>query len=204
MPLALRPTAAPALAALLAVAALAVPAQRAAAQSTDAVIHACYVPSTGTVYRIKAPGAPDACYGPQSGAKQHVPFQWNEQGPAGPPGPAGPQGPAGPAGTGGTAAPVLRFDQTNIAIDPTRVQSFRQTCPTGKRVLDRGYLLLDASGNPLVNPVGVTVIGDFVSAPPTFSTNEPPPVTQSRSLMVVNQGPRVVQVQMQLTCAFIE
>jgi hypothetical protein len=68
----------------------------AAAQSTT--IYACYVPSTGTVYRIKATGLGDSCKSPQ-----HIQFSWNETGPQGPAGPAGPTGATGPAGaTGGT------------------------------------------------------------------------------------------------------
>ena len=70
------------------------------------------------------PGLPDECHGPtsgakQSGAKRHVQFSWNQQGPAGPPGPQGipgPQGPAGPAGAGSAMDPIIVFDQINIAV----------------------------------------------------------------------------------------
>jgi hypothetical protein len=71
----------------------------AAAQSTT--IYACYVPSSGTVYRIKAPGLKDACNSPQ-----HVEFSWNESGAQGPAGPAGPTGATGPAGPQGPAGPT--------------------------------------------------------------------------------------------------
>src|SRR3954452_11988420 len=76
-------------------------APAAAQQSTT--IYACYVPSSGTVYRIKAPGLKDDCNSPQ-----HVQFSWNEagtQGPAGPAGPTGPAGPQGPAGAPGATGP---------------------------------------------------------------------------------------------------
>jgi hypothetical protein len=69
------------------------------AQSSSATYSACYVPRSGTVYRIKAPDTPSACT-----KKDHVEFSWTEagipgpQGPAGPQGPQGPQGPAGPSG----------------------------------------------------------------------------------------------------------
>ena len=168
-------TRAPRYAALAACAAIAVPAVDAAAQTAEpapspalVVIHAYYVPATGSVYRIKAPGLPDDCQGPATGAKQHVPFSWNQQGPAGPQGPQGipgPQGPAGAAGTGSAMDPIILFDQINIAIDPLKPQTFTQACPSGRRVIDRGYLLLDPSGAPLANPAGVTVIGDAASAP---------------------------------------
>src|SRR5262245_24885499 len=44
-----------------------------AAQGT--IIHACYVPLVGVVYRIKEPNLPQACLAPF-----HVEFQWNSQG----------------------------------------------------------------------------------------------------------------------------
>jgi hypothetical protein len=58
------------------------------AQTTgDQVIHACYVPLVGLVYRIKAPGLPTACL-----ARSHVEFEWNAQGPKGDRGETGPAG----------------------------------------------------------------------------------------------------------------
>lgn len=51
------------------------------------VIYACYVPSSGVVYRIGEPGLRQECSG-----KKHVEFSWNEEGLEGPPGPAGPLG----------------------------------------------------------------------------------------------------------------
>lgn len=68
-------------------------ATTAAAQAT---LTGCYVPNSGTVYRIKGAGLPNACH-----SRNHVEFTWSLQGPPGPTGPAGPtgvQGPAGPAG----------------------------------------------------------------------------------------------------------
>ena len=79
------------------------------AQGSD-VLYACYAPSTGDLYRIKAPGLPTSCNGPKSGPNQHVEVSWNVQGPRGPQGlqgPAGAQGvlgdvgPQGPAGAAG-------------------------------------------------------------------------------------------------------
>lgn len=52
----------------------AAPAQT--AESTPRVFHACYVPSSGVVYRIKEPGLPDACRG--NGAESHIEFQWTD------------------------------------------------------------------------------------------------------------------------------
>ena len=67
---------------------------RLAAQAT--VLYGCYVPNSGTVYRIKAPGLPTDCR-----SAQHVQFTWSLQGPAGPQGPAGVAGPQGIAGPSG-------------------------------------------------------------------------------------------------------
>ena len=79
------------------------------AQSAPPVIDACYVPASGTVYRVDtpegpAPGAPGACR-----SSQHVRFRWNQQGPAGPNGPvgeAGPRGEPGEPGVAGAQGPV--------------------------------------------------------------------------------------------------
>jgi len=81
-----------------------------------AVLYACYVPISGTVYRIKETDLKQAC-----ASATHVEFSWNQQGPQGPqgiqgiqgiqgvPGPTGltgatgATGPAGPTGATGPA-----------------------------------------------------------------------------------------------------
>jgi hypothetical protein len=83
--------------------------------SATKILYACYVPS-GTVYRIREPGLPDACH-----VDTHVMFSWNEKGPKGETGPAGangekgdkgdlgpggPQGPEGPQGIQGVPGPA--------------------------------------------------------------------------------------------------
>jgi hypothetical protein len=90
----------------------------AAQETVDEVIYACYVPLTGTVYRIKAPGAPESCSKPKgksmngAGAQDHVEFTVAKAGvggavgPAGPQGEPGPVGPAGPQGDPGPAGPA--------------------------------------------------------------------------------------------------
>lgn len=67
-------------------------------------IDACYVPASGTIYRIDTPaspaaGAPKGCLG-----AAHVKFTWNQQGPAGP---KGDKGDAGAAGAAGVVGPDL-------------------------------------------------------------------------------------------------
>lgn len=48
------------------------------------LLYACYVPKTGTVYRIRSAGAPATCV-----KAEHVEFSWNKEGPQGPEGPQG-------------------------------------------------------------------------------------------------------------------
>lgn len=72
------------------------------------VLHACYVPVSGSIYRIQVPNGPQQCR-----QASHVPFSWDAAGVAGPPGAAGPQGAAGaqgpmgpPGDPGGPPGPV--------------------------------------------------------------------------------------------------
>src|SRR5687767_776799 len=69
-----------------------------ATADASTVLYACYVPS-GTVYRIKGPGLPNACHG------NHVMFSWNERGPQGDPGAAGAPGAKGDKGDPGEPGP---------------------------------------------------------------------------------------------------
>jgi hypothetical protein len=92
------------------------------AQGVPPLIYACYVPASGTVYRIKETDLKETCV-----SSRHVEFSWNQQGPQGPqgiqgiqgmqgiqgvPGPAGQTGatgatgPTGPTGATGPAGPA--------------------------------------------------------------------------------------------------
>jgi hypothetical protein len=168
----------PALPAGLALVALAVVAPSARAQSPDPtdpnVIWACYVPMSGTVYRIKTSDTKEACASPK-----HVMFWFNQtgpegpqgpigpagpQGPAGPAGPTGPVGPAGPAGPTGPEGPAGGLSGYEIVhsfrlVTPGPV-SHRATCPPGKRVLGGGFDLFIARPEWFVvasRPVQVSV-----------------------------------------------
>jgi hypothetical protein len=69
-----------------------------------AIIHACYTPITGVIYRIKEVGLRETCFALSNGRYEHIQFSWSTDGSGasqGPPGPAGPQGPQGPAGPQG-------------------------------------------------------------------------------------------------------
>lgn len=74
-----------------------------AQEPAPALLSACYVSKTGTVYRIKTPETPQTCN------KGHIEFSWNQQGIQGlqgPVGPTGSTGEAGPAGSAGEAGVV--------------------------------------------------------------------------------------------------
>ena len=77
-----------------------------AGAQTAATIDACFVPASGTLYRIDtpsspAPGAPKNCLSPL-----HTRQTWSQQGPAGVAGPVGPQGAVGSAGELGPVGPA--------------------------------------------------------------------------------------------------
>jgi hypothetical protein len=84
-------------------------AQTTAAASSEQLMYACYVPLTGTVYRIKANGTPAECTKPKANSdrhQDHIQFVFNATGPMGPAGPQGPQGEVGPAGPAGAVGAV--------------------------------------------------------------------------------------------------
>ncbi len=72
------------------------------ASSADSAmrIAACYVPASGTVYRIGAAGLPETCL-----ARTHVRFSWNTLGQVGAKGETGAVGPTGPVGPAGAVGP---------------------------------------------------------------------------------------------------
>jgi hypothetical protein len=66
----------------------------------ESLFHACYVPGTGTVYRIKERGLAAAC------AAGHVPFTWGESSRVGPSMTSGP-GTTAAGGSGGGSATAV-------------------------------------------------------------------------------------------------
>ena len=63
--------------------------------TTTDIIRACYVPASGTLYRIGVDGGPTECRG------GHIEMKWSVSGPAGPQGLQGPKGDAGEPGPAG-------------------------------------------------------------------------------------------------------
>jgi hypothetical protein len=122
---------------------------RAVEAQAPGVVYSCYVPKTGTVYRIKTPDTPAACVKPD-----HVEFSWNiqgiqgAQGPAGSTGPVGATGPqggqgvAGPQGAAGISGfvyvrsdPIIIYPNSQIPNGVTQGLAF---CPQGKVALGGG------------------------------------------------------------------
>jgi hypothetical protein len=116
------------------------------AQTAPAIIYACYVPTTGTVYRIREPKTP-----PQCTNVKHVEFSWNQQGIQGPQGEAGAAGPAGPQGPEGAAGPagapgtpgvsgyeILRSPR--IEIPAGGYSQHVLDCPAGKFATGGGFI----------------------------------------------------------------
>ena len=106
---------------------------RVSAQSTPAVLYGCYVPASGTVYRIKADGLPAECR-----SKNHVQFTWSLQGPPGPQGPAGPAGIQGVAGPSGPIAGRVIVSASGSA-QPNQSGTAVALCPAGTKVLGGGF-----------------------------------------------------------------
>jgi hypothetical protein len=88
----------------------AAPAPAAPAADPPAVLVACWVPASGTVYRVdpsgQTAGLARACASPA-----HRQFEWNREGPAGP---AGPKGDPGPPGDG-AALPTFGADLYDLS-----------------------------------------------------------------------------------------
>jgi hypothetical protein len=88
----------------------------------------CYVPGSGTVYRIGEPGLPDHCH-----AQTHTMFTVSVRGPEGPEGPEGPPGPSGISGY-----EIVRVDRV-VSLPPGEGAFVTAHCPEGKRPLGGGY-----------------------------------------------------------------
>ena len=105
------------------------------ASITDGVIYACYVPKTGTVYRINVSGSPTKC------GTNHVSFSWNISGPEGPEGPTGPSGLTG-----------YRIVSAEKFVIPQTTEFLGPVCAFDEVILGGGYSASDhPDGNPVKN-----------------------------------------------------
>jgi hypothetical protein len=98
--------------------------------------HACYVPGSGTVYRIKEPGLRQEC-----SSHTHVEFSWKQDGEPGPEGPAGADGPAGPEGPPGPAGGLagVEIARERVLLAPATITRAIVTCPDGKIATGGGF-----------------------------------------------------------------
>lgn len=183
---------------LIAAAGLAL-ASTAGAQTAPATIDACFVPASGTIYRVDspaspAPGAPKNCLSPL-----HTKFTWNQQGPAGAPGAAGAQGPQGPKGdkgdhgdagapgpSGTTSSQAYYQGQAgNAGLGGFQVNVVA-LCPSGQYALGGGVNVVGVSGGPPV----------LLRSAPNASSGRP---TGWHVIMNVGTGP--FDVRSQVICA---
>lgn len=88
-----------------------------AAAQAQATLTACYVPKTGTVYRIRVEGAPNKC------SPNHVEFSWETSG-------------------GAAAAPVY-FPTTYanaFVVPPGETAELKMSCPASQALVLGGYI----------------------------------------------------------------
>lgn len=119
-----------------------------AAANAQSTITACYVPKTGSVYRIQALGAPDAC------KNGHVEFSWETGAP-----------------NGITGYQIRGSALTEIGGNSTF--SVNSSCQSGEVAVGGGYGFTPAisgvsaaSNGPLVNGTGWTaMIANFSATP---------------------------------------
>jgi len=167
-----------------------IPVRTAAAQSPPPVIFwACYVPASGTAYRIKTVDTREKC-----AAANHVEFFWNQVGPQGPQGPQGLQGPQGTQGAqgaqgiqgvpGATGAPgAAGAAGTTIAFFKSGGSGFNSkdgidlaslTLPAGKYIITATSKGHNFDGDSQVygcsvNPIGANATDDITIDPSTSS-----------------------------------
>jgi hypothetical protein len=137
------------------VCALVATSERAEAQ-TETKLFACYVPLTGTVYRIRETNLKQTC------TAGHVEFNWNAEGAQGPQGTQGiqgiqgiqgvpgPQGPPGPSGPGATLQ--WHVVQRITTVPGSDIGGASVDCPAGTVVTGGGALFGNA---PL------TIVGSY-------------------------------------------
>jgi len=159
---------------------------QAKAQPPD-TIWACYIPRTGTVYRIKTTDLRQTCR-----SSKHVMFSWNAQGPQGDTGPQGPAGPAGslvtPSGT-----PLLLLTGIYQVSQPLSLPAVGSatgvaTCSAGDRVVGGGAFVSTIQANK----VDISTIATVFSGPYTSGVivqGQPP--TQGWSVMMKNPNASV-------------
>lgn len=88
-------------------------------QADDDVLYACYVPASGTMYRIRTGSGPNDC------RDGHVEFSWNAAGPAGSPGISG----------------LHRVYSGDVRVEPGEIGRADVSCPSNEVAITGGWLL---------------------------------------------------------------
>jgi hypothetical protein len=152
------------LGAILAAAPAAVNAQT----TTPKTYYACYIPASGTVYRIKETNLKQAC-----ASTAHVSFSWTDGGTPGPQGPKGDKGDTGEQGAPGAPGFTEIFDVLgeDVLLHSGHATNTSVECPDGTQAISGGYafsisnetMILRAAG-PFKTGYGLSVLnyGDNV------------------------------------------
>ena len=143
--------------------------------SAPALMYGCYVPISGTTYRIKETDLKQKC-----ASAEHIEYSWNKEGPQGPIGPQGPQGnqgiqgvvgPVGPAGTAGAAgapgAAMLPTAFYAFRAGPARETAAALTLPTGKYIVSVSILAVNHNDSSQAIQCSFAATG-YTSAPITL------------------------------------
>jgi hypothetical protein len=103
---------------------------------TPKVYYACYIPTSGTVYRIKETNLKQAC-----ASTAHIPFSWTDGGTPGPEGPKGDKGDTGEQGEPGAPGFTELFDvsSADILLQSGEATNAGVECPAGSQVISGGY-----------------------------------------------------------------
>lgn len=119
------------------------------------IIRACYVPASGTIYRIGVEGGPTSCRG------GHIEMSWNVSGPAGPAGAPGPKGEDGAPGAAAPAFHPVSVVRDSVDLAPGRFGRAIATCPSTLKMLAGGFQFsfFDRAFTKVVGSLPVSVGG---------------------------------------------
>ena len=108
--------------------------------TTPKVFYACFIPTSGTVYRIKETNLKQSC-----ASTAHVPFSWTDGGTPGPQGPKGDKGDQGEQGEPGSPgfSELVTIASAEVTILPDNNGTVSAQCPAGSQVVGGGYRFTD-------------------------------------------------------------
>ena len=103
---------------------------------TPKVFYACFIPTSGTVYRIKETNLKQSC-----ASTAHVQFSWTDGGTPGPQGPKGDKGDQGEQGEPGSPgfSELVTIVSAEVTVAPANNGTVSAQCPAGSQVVGGGY-----------------------------------------------------------------